>query len=86
MSQEHLLAIKKEIASSYTDFQSRATAAWGEIIEELAKFADAIDSSGSDVRSLLLTGISTNLNQFIVHTPSQFLRAVQPHAGSVGRY
>ncbi|KAK7461877.1 hypothetical protein VKT23_008311 [Stygiomarasmius scandens] len=49
MTQEqHLLDIKKEIASSFPDFQARVTNAWVEIIDELSKAADKISSVGPD--------------------------------------
>ncbi|THV05658.1 DUF1479-domain-containing protein [Dendrothele bispora CBS 962.96] len=46
--EQHLLNIKKEIASSYPDFQARATVAWKEIIGELAKAAEKISSTGPE--------------------------------------
>ncbi|KAF5367135.1 hypothetical protein D9758_003872 [Tetrapyrgos nigripes] len=54
--EQHLLATKKEIASSYPNFQAHAAASWAEIIEELAKASEAIASSGPDVK---LSDLST---------------------------
>jgi len=51
---EHLLKIKREIIGSYPDFEQRATKAWTEILEEMARVTETIASSGSDVRFFLL--------------------------------
>ncbi|KAK7461874.1 hypothetical protein VKT23_008308 [Stygiomarasmius scandens] len=49
MAQEqHFLNVKKEIASSFPDFQAHVTNAWVEIIDELSKTADKISSAGPD--------------------------------------
>lgn len=44
--------LKREIASSYPDFETRITRAWKEVIEELTKAATKIHQAGSDVGSL----------------------------------
>ena len=41
--------IKREIASSYPDFEARATAAWHEIINELDKMARVVKEEGVNV-------------------------------------
>lgn len=46
---EHFLNLKREIAGSYPDFQERATKAWAEIIDELAKLTATISEKGSEV-------------------------------------
>jgi len=41
--------IKRSIASSYPDFETRATGAWHEIIKELDKVTRIIKEEGVDV-------------------------------------
>ena len=41
--------LKRSIASSYPDFEARATAAWGEIITELNKVNEVIKDEGLNV-------------------------------------
>ena len=41
--------IKRSIASSYPDFEARATTAWHEIIKELDKLARVIKEEGANV-------------------------------------
>ncbi|KIK58041.1 hypothetical protein GYMLUDRAFT_45594 [Collybiopsis luxurians FD-317 M1] len=48
MSAEHFLNIKREIASSYPDFEARATKAWAEIIEELGKLTAMVPTKGPE--------------------------------------
>ncbi|KAE9388283.1 DUF1479-domain-containing protein [Gymnopus androsaceus JB14] len=45
---KHFLNIKREIAESYPDFQARATKAWAEIIDELAKVTAQVSEKGSE--------------------------------------
>ncbi|KAJ3730940.1 hypothetical protein DFJ43DRAFT_1189621 [Lentinula guzmanii] len=44
---EHFLNLKRQIAESYPDFQTRATQAWAEIIDELEKLAVTVSANGS---------------------------------------
>ena len=46
--------IKRSIASSYPDFEARATTAWHEIIDELDKVAKVIKEEGVNVSRWLL--------------------------------
>lgn len=46
---DRLLEIKKEIASSSPYFKEKATKAWAEIIEELAKVTKDISTTGTEV-------------------------------------
>ena len=46
--------LKREIASSYPDFEKRITKAWAEIIDQLNETTKAIAREGSEVRSQLL--------------------------------
>ena len=59
--------IKREIASSYPDFEARATAAWHEIIDELDKMARVIKEEGVNVsrRLSIMSSTSTPLEQYI---------------------
>ena len=59
--------IKREIASSYPDFEARATAAWHEIIDELDKMARVIKEEGVNVspRLFIMSSTSTPLEQYI---------------------
>ena len=41
--------IKKEIAALYPDFQERITAAWNDLLPELAKVTEEIATQGSNV-------------------------------------
>lgn len=41
--------LKREIASSYPDFEARITQAWKEVIDELVATADKINRGGSEV-------------------------------------
>ena len=41
--------IKRSIASSYPDFETRATSAWHEILKELDKVTGIIKEEGMDV-------------------------------------
>ena len=45
-----LQQLKEEIASSYTDFEARATAAWADLLGELEKVTTAIAQDGTKVR------------------------------------
>jgi hypothetical protein len=50
--------LKRSIASSYPDFEARATTAWREIITELDKVTKVIKEEGSNVGiSLMLIGL-----------------------------
>ena len=42
-------SVKHSIASSYPDFEARATTAWHEIIDELDKLAKVIKEEGVNV-------------------------------------
>lgn len=42
--------LKHKIAAQYPDFENKATTAWGEILEELAKVSKEIKAAGSNVR------------------------------------
>ena len=60
--------IKREIASSYPDFEARATAAWHEIINELDKMARVVKEEGVNVSRRLLDIFimrSTSTSQYI---------------------
>ena len=44
--------LKREIASSYPDFEQRVTKAWAEIIDQLNETTKEIAKEGSEVRRL----------------------------------
>ena len=44
---ERLLQLKRDIASSYPDFERNATSAWDEVLQELAKTTQEIGQQGS---------------------------------------
>ena len=46
--------LKRSIASSYPDFQARATNAWREIITELDKVTKVIKEEGLNVGAIIL--------------------------------
>lgn len=46
--------LKREIASSFPDFEARLTQAWKEVIGELIAFSDKVQREGSDVSIVLL--------------------------------
>jgi hypothetical protein len=46
--------LKREIASSYPDFEERVTKAWAEIIDQLNETTKVIATEGSEVRRQLL--------------------------------
>jgi hypothetical protein len=48
------LDVKREIASSYPNFEARAIQAWHEIIAELAIVTEQIHDCGPNVRTLVL--------------------------------
>lgn len=43
--------LKREIASSYPDFEARITQAWKEVIEDLSEATSKIHQAGPDVGS-----------------------------------
>ena len=45
--------LKRSIASSYPDFEARATNTWHEIIAELDKVAKVIKEEGLNVKTLI---------------------------------
>ena len=51
LPQAGFVDIKHLIASSYPDFEARATTAWHEIIKELDKLANVIKEEGVNVSS-----------------------------------
>lgn len=49
LPQDSFIDIKRSIASSYPDFEARATIAWHEIIKELDKLAKVVKEEGVNV-------------------------------------
>ncbi|KAK0475564.1 hypothetical protein IW261DRAFT_1495133 [Armillaria novae-zelandiae] len=47
-SASHLINIKKEIASSYPDFEERVTRAWADILDEMKKVTQNISAGGPE--------------------------------------
>lgn len=43
------IELKREIASSFPDFEQRATVAWNDLLKELKTATDEISARGSDV-------------------------------------
>jgi hypothetical protein len=64
--------LKRSIASSYPDFEARATTAWHEIIQELDKLARVIKEEGVNVSRGLLDYLDTS--KLTLH--STFLRPI----------
>ena len=54
MSSPLFTDLKREIASSYPDFEKRITKAWAEIIDQLNETTKVISKEGSEVRRQLL--------------------------------
>jgi hypothetical protein len=52
---ERFARLKKEIATTYLDFEAKATKSWGEIIAELGGAVASIEGKGSDVRTIRLS-------------------------------
>jgi len=46
---DRFIDLKKEIVSSYRDFEAQATASWAEIIEELNVVTSEIQEAGTSV-------------------------------------
>jgi hypothetical protein len=46
--------LKRQIASSYPDFENRVTRAWKEVVEELVVVSERIQAGGSEVSPLCL--------------------------------
>lgn len=46
---ERFADIKREIASAYPDFQDRVTRAWTDVLGQLEKYTNVIESEGSNV-------------------------------------
>lgn len=63
--------LKREIASSYPNFQERVTKAWGEVLEELEKYTGEIIAEGPNVlpssmaASLLFSDHFAAITQYI---------------------
>ena len=51
--------LKKEIADSIPDFETKATRAWGEIIAELASVTEEVAKKGSSVRPSMSPSATT---------------------------
>ena len=49
LPQASFVDIKRSIASSYPDFEARATTAWHEVINELDKLAKGVKEEGVNV-------------------------------------
>lgn len=70
--------LKQAIADSYPDFKDRVTIAWNEIIEELDRFADAVQKEGSSVINLNKEQDCTyQPTHLTVHSPCQLCRSEQ---------
>ena len=72
--------LKHSIASSYPDFEARATNAWREIITELDKVTRVIKEEGLNVGHRLTVCIfmgHIHLNSRTVHSSDQFQLARQ---------
>ena len=65
--------LKRSIASSYPDFQARATNAWREIITELDKVTKVIKEEGLNVGAIILWSLKYNSSN---SRNSTFLRSI----------
>ena len=67
--------LKRLIASSYPDFEARATTAWREIITELDKVTNVIKEEGLNVghcSTLCICGMRSTSNSRTVYSSDQF--------------
>ena len=70
--------LKRSIASSYPDFEARATTAWHEIIKELDNLARVIKEEGVNVsRWMFMMRSTSQVHLPIVHSSGQFQLARQ---------
>ena len=75
--------LKREIASSYPDFEKRATKAWAEIIDQLNETTEVITREGSEVRHQLnqISAQRERYPRLLVRSASQVFRASEPWRG-----
>ena len=62
--------LKHSIASSYPDFEARATTAWREIISELDKVTSVIKEEGLNVSSILIDCL---YNILVLNSRNQYI-------------
>ncbi|WVQ70477.1 uncharacterized protein L199_008704 [Kwoniella botswanensis] len=88
MSIDSFLQLKQEIAQSYPEFESKATQAWSEILEEMARVTKIIAEQGPDYLPIVeyseLTSLSADRLAELRRKGSFVVRNVVPRDEAVG--